>query len=110
MPRGSLVTQNDAVPRLGPRRCLNRASTRPCSPLPLPAIACTPSPRPTCTDTITHLLTCTARLSFTLARIATPHRPTSCAPRPCPCPVLARTSSHSQKRCGDNDNMMIVTA
>ncbi|KAF8447267.1 hypothetical protein L210DRAFT_3641225 [Boletus edulis BED1] len=49
-------------------------------------------------------------LATATARIAAPHRPTSCAPRPCPCPVLARTSSHSQKRCGDNDDVTIVTA
>ncbi|KAF8433929.1 hypothetical protein L210DRAFT_990176 [Boletus edulis BED1] len=95
MPRGSLVTQNDAVPRLGPRRCLERASTRPRSPPPPPAIACMPSPRPTCTDTITRLPTRTARLSFTLARhcdrshrrSTSPHfvrTPPLPLPRPCP--------------------------
>ncbi|KAF8431575.1 hypothetical protein L210DRAFT_989531, partial [Boletus edulis BED1] len=104
MPRGSLVTQNDAVPRLGPRRCLDRASTRPRSPPPPPppAIACTPSPRPTCTDTVTRLPMRTARLSFTLARHRNRSSPFRCAwpthstsphfvrtlplplPRPCP--------------------------
>ncbi|KAF8125456.1 hypothetical protein EV363DRAFT_1175975, partial [Boletus edulis] len=110
------------VPRLGPRRCLDCASTCPRLPPPPPAIACTPSPRPTCTDTIMRLLTCMARLSFTLARHRdrshrlsdvhgphAPHRPTSCAPHPCP-PVLARTLLRSQQRCGNDDDVTIVTA
>jgi hypothetical protein len=91
MPRRSLVTQNNAAPCLGPRRCLDRASTRPL------ATARTPS-----------LATATTRIAF-LMRTALPRQapdvhgphtrvpPTSCAPRPRLDPALARTLSHSQQ-------------
>jgi hypothetical protein len=57
---GASITQNDTVPRLGPRRGLDRASTCPYSPLPLPppaiagtlpllATATIHIPFPTCT-------------------------------------------------------------
>jgi hypothetical protein len=118
---GASITQNDAVPRLGPRRGLDRASTCPCLPLPLPlpAIAGTPP----------SLATATIRIPFPM-RTALPalrlptcahihldprHAHFVCTPHlhlPCPGPhtVALATVTWQRRRRDDHDRTIAMAS
>jgi hypothetical protein len=118
---GASITQNDAVPRLGPHRGLDRAPTFPYSPPPPPppAIASTP---PLLATTTIHILflTHTALPALRLPThahipldprhahfVCTPHLH---LPHPGPHTVALATVTWQQRRCDNHDRTIAMAS